>query len=84
MIYPTIVIMRYIYIYIIGVGQKWRYPNSWMVLETPTQMDDDWGFRHFRKPPSAQEDAVGVAAPDPTQSAVLAAQRCGCARGWAG
>ena len=29
------------------------YPNSWMVFvrESPTNMDDDWGYSHFGKPP---------------------------------
>ena len=32
---------------------KWGYPNRWMVyfMDNPIQLDDDWGYPHFRKPP---------------------------------
>ena len=33
---------------------SWGYPDSSMVyfMENPTQMDDDWGYPHFRTPPN--------------------------------
>ena len=36
-----------------GGSLKWWYPHSWMVyvMENPTQIDDDWGYPYFRKPP---------------------------------
>ena len=30
-----------------------EYPNSWMIyfMENPIEMNDDWGYPHFKKPP---------------------------------
>ena len=25
-------------------------PNGWFRMENPIKMDDDWGYRYFRKP----------------------------------
>ena len=37
-----------------GFPESWGYPNSWMVYvrqNTLFQIDDDWGYPYFRKPP---------------------------------
>ena len=37
-----------------GFSPSQIYPNSWMVEkveDSPTNMDDDWGYPHFRNPP---------------------------------
>ena len=30
----------------IGIPQ-----NRWFIMENPIEMDDDWGYPYFRKPP---------------------------------
>ena len=37
-----------------GFPKSWGYPNSWMVFvrENPIEMDENWGYPHFRKPPT--------------------------------
>ena len=43
-----------------GFPCKWGVPQKWMVyfMENPwksqSQMDDDWGYPHFRKPPDGK------------------------------
>ena len=34
-----------------GVPDSGVASNGWFIKENPIQMDDDWGYPHFRKPP---------------------------------
>ena len=33
-----------------GLHSHGGSPNGWFLMEIPIQMDDDWGYPHFRKP----------------------------------
>ena len=46
-----------------GGVHRWGYPNSWMVFirENPANMDDDWGYLCFGKPPFGHLEIVGKA-----------------------
>ena len=36
----------------LGGFHKWGCPkNAWFTVENPIQMDDNWGYPYFRKPP---------------------------------